>query len=255
MQFIHQLHHLNSKNAEIEATQLLRELKKKTPAPFDADRMLHVFAEYFVSDLDINGIKRSLELLDPTVEAVRGLLYSEDKEYEPINLQRAISTLEILGPALKGSLVYAEQLQAFQDPFVPAITELLNNLPYLKTDQERAKVDKKLTEAFVALLRIDGMSFNTEGIVYERELEAIESLRKSMHNGFLFHITLEEELHKLPFYKIAERIPEPKLAFVGQLHRAMDEIGKGVERAYQIDMRAVEWAVIIYAYIKWMTGQ
>jgi hypothetical protein len=71
-----------------------------------------------------------------------------------------------------------------------------------------------------------------------------------MENGFLFHLLLEEEINKIKFNIIKNRIPKEELERIEKIKQKVSDIKKGVDRAYENNMRMVQLAVILYSYIK-----
>jgi hypothetical protein len=110
--------------------------------------------------------------------------------------------------------------------------------------------NNKLNIIFQKILRNKEMYFNFEGIINEANTEHLNALSTSMENGFLFHLLLEEEINKIKFNIIKNRIPKEELERIEKIKQKVSDIKKGVDRAYENNMRMVQLAVILYSYIK-----
>lgn len=125
-------------------------------------------------------------------------------------------------------------------------------MPKSRRHEDLIALDQKLSVIFEKILRNNDLYFNSNNIINEAQIEHMNSISKSMVNGFLFHFTLEEELRKANFESIKHRIPPTELLRIENLTQKILEIKKGVERAYENNMRMVNLAVILYSYIKMM---
>ena len=96
--------------------------------------------------------------------------------------------------------------------------------------------------------------FNGFDIVNERQVEEFKALHESMLKGYLFHYSLEEELRKASFTDIRSRIPADRLKEVEEIHKEILEIQKGINIAYAANMRMVNLALVMYAYVKWLNS-
>ena len=81
MLYIHQLSHLTPKMADLESVYLVREIKGKTPYPLREDQLKSLFNDFFVLGNEIETIEKGLELVEPTVELVKGLLQKQSSLY------------------------------------------------------------------------------------------------------------------------------------------------------------------------------
>ncbi len=252
MFYLNSLKDLNQKSADMETIYMIRDLKKETPLPLSEEKMRDRFMTYFISENDKEAMQQSLEAIEPTMEAIKELLKEKDPDHEPVDLQRAIAMLSELHEPLQKNIEYATELSDWQKQFITEITAILNEIPRLKTKEEKAIYNKRLEEIFAKILRTNEFKFNAKDIVSEAQVKAISGLNESMARGFFFHITLEEEIKKLNFDLIKSRIPDQKLERVDNIGKSVAEIKKGIDEAYKVNMRAANWALILYAYIRWL---
>jgi hypothetical protein len=256
MLYIHQLKDLTPKSADIESTFIIRELKTKTPLPLSEAKIRDYFTLFFISESEKQAMAEAVELIDPTVQEVQALLHSKDPVYEPINLQRAINMLREIPPPLLNNLNYVKIISIWQEDLVQEFAPLFNSLPNLKNEsyETRVAINQKLNEIFERLLRNNVIAFNYKDIVYEAQTNRMADLTGSMENGFFFHIALEDELKKVDFDFIKRRIPTDRLNAVQHIRDKVARIKKGVDAAYDINVRMMNWALVIYSYIKWLHG-
>lgn len=253
MLYIHKLHQLNQKSADLECVYLLRELKGKLSLPLSGDQVTINLSNFFVSDTDKERMTKALEQIQPAVEAITGILQERNPVYETINLQRTVNILSDLLPALHNNLVYADGIALWQQQLVPEATTILNKIPNLQLLEEKKIYDQRLQAIFQKILRNNDFRFNARDIVNEGEVTIISDLCESMTNGLFFHIPLEEEIQKKNFAEIKLRIPAEKLSQVEAIRGQLLEIKKGVERAYDMNMRLLTLALHFYAHIKFVT--
>ena len=129
---------------------------------------------------------------------------------------------------------------------------LLNIIPHLKTKDEKVAHNDRLNKPFQTILRNTEFTFRSNDIINEGHVNAIQGLHESMLKGFFFHYTLEEELKKLDFQGIKKRLPVAEIADVEEIEKNIENINKGVKRAYEVNMRMVNKAVVLYACVKWL---
>jgi hypothetical protein len=254
MLYVHQLKDLTAKSADIESVFIIRELKQKTPLPLTEEKIGEYFSLFFVSESEKNAMARAYSLIDTTMQDIIQLAHMNDSELEPINLQRAINMLKEIPQPLLNNLNYAKEVSAWQEGLVKEFPHLITSIPHLKAQQEKVACNIKLNAIFEKLLRNNEMAFAYKDVINEAHTSRMNDLSESMGKGFLFHIFLEEELKKLDFSKIKQRISPGKLEAVERIHARVNDIKKGVDAAYELNMRMVTWAINIYGYIKWMIG-
>ena len=255
MLYIHELGHLNAKSADIESVYLIRELREKTPYPLENNTFAARFENLFVSQTDQEMIQQALYLVEPTLEALQQLIAEANPTYELLNLQRAVQILKEMPEALKTNLSYVNEIRPWQDVFVLEAVTTFNSIPHLRTPEEKTACNQKVNSLFQKVLRHSQFSFNFSDIVHEAQLFQIQGLQESMARGFLFHISLEEELKKVHYEVIKARLPEDTVRKVEHLRGNIEIIKKGVERAYNVNLRMIQWALIMYAYVKWLMNK
>src|SRR3989338_3920141 len=207
MLYIHQLKHLTPKSAEVESVYLVRELKQKTPFPFDSDKVQEYFSEFTLSPTDIEMIDQATVLVPKTINMIKLVATQQNSIHEPINLQRAITLLNEMPPALHTNRAYVEATMLWQEGFVNEFVSLFNTLPKLRTPEEKRESNIRLNSIFQRVLRNDQFAFRFHDIINEAHVEHISGLHESLNKGFLFHRTLEEELKKLDFASLKLRLP------------------------------------------------
>lgn len=252
MLYIHALNHLTYKTADLESIYLVREIKQKAGFPLSEEKIHDHFSTLFISNTDLNGLSQALELTEPTIQELKTLLAQNSSIYEPVNLQRAIQMLKETSYALKNNLEYASEISSWQDSFSGEITPLLNKIPKIKSNEEKEAYDRQLNKVFQRILRNEKFLFNANDIINEACLNHICGLDEGLGKGFLFHITLEEEIRKSNFEAIKERFPKESLEKAETIRKNVELIKHGIERAYKINQRMIQWAVILYAYVKWL---
>jgi len=253
MIYIHRLSDLNPKSAEIESTLLIRDLKRKAAFPFKPELFQESFATFFMSDTDQEVISGSIKLIEPAIEELKSMMEKNDETYESINIKRAVDLLSELPEPMKKNILFADDISHWRGQLVFDLTETLNAILKLTKKEDMAAHNEKLNEIFKKILRNDQMFFNSQGLVNEANIEHTDALASSMENGFLFHVLLEEEIKKIKFSIIRNRLPKSELDRVDRLKARILEIKKGVDRAYEHNIRMVQLAVIIYSFIRMTT--
>jgi hypothetical protein len=254
MLYIHKLFQLTPKAADIEAVALMREIKEKTPYPIQEQRLQDYLGVYFASETDIQYMQNAVQLINDIIAEINEMGASKDPIYEPINLQRTIQQLRDIPKALNSNISFAESIFKWQSILISEMASVLNAIPTIKSDAERAMLNQKLSKVFEKILRAEDFKFNSSDIVNETEKEAITALSDSMAKGFIFRTSLEEEIKKQDFFRIASRIPADKLDKHKKIRESLQRIRIGIDRAYDLNMRMINLAVILYAYIKWINS-
>lgn len=252
MLYIHKLSDFQRKAAEVESVYLIRELKGKTPYPFTESKIGDYFADFFISRLDLEAMETTLNLVEPTIELVENLLREENPLYEKANLLRAVQVLKMMPVNLFNNLVYVQDIAEWQQQFITEATSILNAIPQLNRAEEKQLYNSKLSALFEKILRNQELSFNFMDIINEAHVSNVNGLIESFGRGYFFHYTLEEELKKASFESIQGRIPPEMLARVKEIEDNLFIIKKGIDRAYEANMRLVNCALVLYSYVKWM---
>ncbi|MBI4147530.1 hypothetical protein HY494_02665 [Candidatus Woesearchaeota archaeon] len=255
MLYIHQLTHLSSKMADLESVYLVRELREKVKLPLREEVMEEAFCEFFVSSSELQLIEETAALVGPTIEMIKSLAQLESELYEAVSLQRAIQALDPVTAALESNLAYLQQIQVWQATSASGMTTLLNQIPKLRIQEEKIRVNDEIKGLFQFLLRNQGFVFHAPDMVNEGPVAQVNGLVESMQKGFFFHSTLEEEYKKVDFATIKRRIPAEELKRVGEIEQNIIKIKKGADTAYNANMRMVNLSVILYSYVKWLSNK
>ncbi|MBI3037394.1 hypothetical protein HYY73_06635 [Candidatus Woesearchaeota archaeon] len=255
MLYIHKLSDLNPKSAEIESVPFVRGMNMSDSFPFTQKKVSEVFAECIVSDDDTALIERALNLLGPVLAKLGEFLARNDPVHEPVDLKRTMECLKSLALPLANNLQYGREVIALQQEFIGKAAGLLNAIPTLCTAEEKLRVNAEISAYFEKVLRSKGFSFSHQGIIFEAHTGMVRDLAESFRNGYLFHVTLEEELKKATFADIKKRIPAERLKEAEDISASINLIGEGVDQAYRLNMRMVLWAVIFYSCIKLATSR
>ncbi len=255
MLYIHQLNHLSQRMADLESVYLVRELKEKTPYPLREEKLEGLFSPFFVSPTELQAVNQSLDLIEPTIGLVKELIQKQLPLYELINLQRTIQMLGSLPVHLQNNLTFLQEFQIWQGSSHQDVASLLNRIPQLKMMEEKMKANEQIKGMFMFLLRNKDFFFNYHDVINEGQVATGESLREGMEKGYFFHFTLEEETKKLGYNEIKLRIPAPELEAVAIIEGNITRIKKGIDIAYKANLRVVNLSVILYSYVKWLTGK
>ena len=252
MLYIHKLSDLNRKSVDTESVALIREFRQKAARPFTAEKMEEHFTEFLISESDLLAMDNALVLIEPTIDMIRALMAENDPEHERVNLERAIQVLKIIPEALQQNIHFADELVSWRSEFVATAAELLNKIPKLRTQEQKLTVNGQISALFEKILRHHEFGFNYLDVVNESHTVNLAGLCEGLPQGYFFHITLEEELKKANFGRIKERIPADKLKKAEEIEKRIQLIKKGVDRAYDVNMRMVGCAVHLYSYVKWV---
>ncbi len=255
MLYIHQLTHLSPRMADLESVYVVRELKQKTTFPLAGEKLEEAFCEFFVSSSELQLIEEAISLVELTLEHIKTLLQKESPLYEAINLQRSLQLLKTIPEALKNNLSYLQQVQVWQSNSPAEIAVLFNRIPKLRTPEEKYQVNDQIKNLFTFLLRNPEFAFYAQDMVHEGPVAQISGLAESMEKAFFFHVSLEEEHQKLDFSTIKRRIPAAELEQVAEIERNAQRIKKGIDAAYNANMRMVNLSVMLYSYVKWLSNK
>jgi hypothetical protein len=253
MLYIHTLKDLTVKSADIECTSLIREIKKGNKMPLDESQVEKQLSIFFVSKIDVEHMRKALDMIPETVNEIVALSKS-GKNLEAINLKRACSGLNEITAPLEKNMEYAIKLIAFQETFIPKITDLLSQIPKLKTDAEKKSFDESMSLFFAKILRNKkDFAFAYSDIINEAHTARMNNLTESMVHGFFFHVPIEEYLKKQEGKDLAKG-QSSEAAAVDSINKQILLIKEGVDRAYDANTRMLNMAVVLYAYIKWIRG-
>ncbi len=250
MIYIHSLNQLNPKTLDIESVPMVRDVKRDFILPLSNEKIKDKFLPFFVFKVDIEAMEKSYSLIQPTMSEVRNLLGKNDSDYEAINLSRALKMLDEISNPLHSNIHFGREVMGWQDNFVDEAVNILNKLPGLRSREEKIEFNNKLNILFSKLLRNREMAFRHDEIIHEAHVERINNLKTMLQNGFFFHVKLEEEMNKVPFFIIKKRLPSEKLAHSERILNNALAIKEGVDKAYEINMNMIKWTVLLYSYIK-----
>jgi hypothetical protein len=257
MLYIHQLKDLTPRSADIEVVPVIREIKTRTPLPLREENVRQYFELFFISESEKRAMSKALEIIPAAIDEIQALLNTKDHDYEPVNLQRAMTMLNEIPPFLLNNLNYAKEIFDWQGELVTGFAPLFNQLTTLKnkSQDEKIEVNNQLNNIFEKLLRSSEFSFNYRDVVSEGQTSRMKDLNESMEKGFFFSVLLEEEIKKQGFDLIKSRISGEKLRKVDLTRMKISDIKRGVDAAYDMNMRMLQWALVVYGYIKWLSGR
>ncbi|MEK6853628.1 MAG: hypothetical protein AABX64_03005, partial [Nanoarchaeota archaeon] len=135
------------------------------------------------------------------------------------------------------------------------IAGVLNQIPKLRTADEKMRVNEQVKGLFQFLLRNPNFAFQAQDMIHEGPVAQINGLAESMEKGFFFHVSLEEEYKKVDFATIKRRIPRQDLEKTAEIENHIRMIKKGLDAAYGANMRMVNLAVVLYSYVKWLSNR
>lgn len=252
MLYIHSLKDLNPKSADIESTMLVRELKRAISFPVDINPLKEQLIPFFVSKTDLESMNKSLEAIPQCINDVNELL-NTGKDLELINMQRTVSGLNELPQPLQNSISFANDMSAWQEQFFTELTEALNKIACSKELSEKKDGEQKIGIMLEKLLRNkSAFAFMFHDIVNEAQTARVNNLIESITKGFFFHVKLEEHIKKADFTEISQRIYKDDIEKTNMILAKMQDIKKGIDRAYDLNLRMINVAVILYSYVKWL---
>lgn len=259
MLYIHKLADFNEKSVDIESITVIRDLKSRVGFPVTLTYFERLFDEHYVSEEDILLMENSHSLIEPTVQMVKGFIDSNNILYEPISLKRIYQVLNSIPNDFSNNLAYAKEMFLNQKQIVGDLIPLLNAIPSLKLREEKVAVNDKLNLFFDKVLRHreprGDLNFFYFDIIHEGHLSGLSAIEEGLKKGFIFHITLEEELKKTDFFDIKGRIPADILKSSEDLEKNIFAIRKGVQKAYMINMHMLNFAMMMYSCIKWVSAR
>ncbi len=255
MLYIHKLSDLNVKSAEIESLQFIRDIRQRASFPLTEQKLAEFIAGLFVTENDLQLVERSIAFISPAILKLKEIFQREDKLNEPVNIRRATQSLSSLIEPLSSNLAYANQTLLMQREFLANVAALLNSIPPLKTDEEKAAANTMISGYFERILRSKSLSFNYRDIVSEAQTILIKDIVEGFKNGYIFHFTLEDEIRKATFVDVRVRIPLDQLREYDELTASIRAIKEGVDHAYDLNMRMISWAVAFLSLIKWLASK
>ena len=239
--------------AEIEAVPLIRDIKRETRFPITEQQMRERFSGFFVKEADVEIMQAALQHVQYAMEELQKLLERKDADFEDVNLLRALKLIAENPGALQHTLHFAQQILEWQEGFAGEITDIFNKMPELRMQEEKLAYNERLNKVFEKILRGKEFCFTFEDVVHEMHVEHLNDLKTILPQGYLFKITVEEDLNKTDFSVIKKRIPRTKLDISERILQQILEIKAGVDAAYQMNMKMVEWAVLLYAYVRFLS--
>jgi len=255
MIYIHKLEQLVPGIADIESVPLIREIKSEISLPVSEELIRRKFSGYFVKEIDIAIMQEALQHVQPAFDELNELLEKKDNEFEETNLLRAVKLVDEMPGALNRNIDYAKEILEWQGEFVKEIVDVFNGMFDIKTKEDLLELNKRLNDVFSRVLRNNEFTFKFQDIVHEGQVEHINDLKTILPNGFLFKITIEEELNKINFNLIRRRISRRNLDSSDKILSRVLDIKKGVDTAYKINMKMIEWAVMLYSYVKYLRAR
>ena len=254
MLYIHELRHLTSKMAELESVALVRELKQKMSFPLAAQKVSDYCAEFFMSPTDEQQVREASAVLQEIIPPVQELLQEQNPIYEQINLERTSRILQEIQLPLQENGGYIREMLEWQQPALESSIALFNRIPRLRSPEEKSAANQQLKNTFTKLLRNEEFFFRHNDIVNESHVSRMNDLLEGMEKGFLIKVSMEDELKRLSFAVLKQRLPQEEQARLDLLKEKVSQLKRGVDRAYQANLRMVKYGTVLYAYVKWASS-
>ncbi|MEW5896540.1 MAG: hypothetical protein AB1668_02510 [Nanoarchaeota archaeon] len=251
MLYIHKLSDLTPKSAELESVYLVRDIRNKRKFPLRPGDLDTELAEFLIAPSDLEAMKEAQASIFLVREFVKRIMQENNPLFEAVNMERTSGILDEISLPLQKNQQFAEKTSLWQDVISSQFTGAVNSIPNLRTEAEKQQTNAIFQNLFSKILRNEQFGFAFQDIVNEAHTTRIQQLDEGMEKGFLFHISLEEELTKASFEAIKSRIPSEILQRVDDQHQHIKTIRRGIERAYGSNKRLVNLAVVMYSYIRW----
>ena len=252
MIYIHKLEQLVPGIADIESVPLIRDIKRETSFPFQEDLIKRKFSGFFVKESDIALMGEALQNVQPALDELQTVLEKKDSEFEEVNILRALKLVDEIPHALEKNIAYAKDILEWQDEFLREITAIFNEIVQVKSHDELLELNNRLNLVFLKLLRNNEFTFKFNDLIHEAHVEHTNDVKTILPQGYLFNKTIEEEINKIDFNIIRRRISRSNLDSSDRVLSRVIEVKRGVDKAYQINMKMVEWAVMLYSYVKFL---
>ena len=155
--------------------------------------------------------------------------------------------------ALMNNIAFTRAILTWQESALDEILAILNSIPHIQTDEQRKIINDGLSAVYGKLLRNDqrfGMHYID--IIGEQQMSRMSNLIESMEQGFLFHISLENQLKRTHFTDIIEHVPKDAFIKIESIYSQIEIVKRGVDAAHACNIRMVEWALVLYSFMKWM---
>jgi hypothetical protein len=250
MLYIHELKDLNRKSADIEVTQLVRDIKKVQKQPLTAQALHNHLSQFYISKTDVDVMSRALDIIPDTVKMITALSKSGGP-YAVQNLKRAVSTIQEMPVALSNNITYGQRILDWQQSMAAELASLFNQIPKLTTDAQKKAHDRQLTDIFQMILRNPEFVFNYKDIINEAHTLRMKSLQESIDKGFFFQVKLEEHLKG----EQTKEVPPGHKQAMDTILKNLSLIRESIDRAYEHNLRMVSLAVMLYAYVKWVSAK
>lgn len=264
MLYIHTLQDLNPKIAEIEIVPIIRNMKNSYKIPITFENFRDSVHSFDIAPEDIIQIKNSLEKI--RLAMIKVIALASDKTYEIENIRRAYSTLNNIYFAIEGNIKYTEDIAQWIKDNSSEIVELLNKIPFDKTNQERVVRNNEISQVFKKMLRNNNFSFDHDDLVDESHVSKIKNLSESLKEGFLFRTQIQDFIKKnslyCDIYKIdiekfnrctSSGLSEKSLNEVDEILKILEESTKGINVAFQSNMKVVNLSIYLLAFVRWFS--
>jgi len=181
-------------------------------------------------------------------------LSKRSQNAEQINLKRAYTDLQEMQKHLNASIEFAKLIFSWQFPATGKIAGLINKMPSLKTREDKTRFNSEISPVFETILRNKNFNLLFWDMVHEAHTESIKAIVQGMEEGTFFHVDVDEHLKRTSFAERRNRLPQDELAIFDSIAKKTYEIKKGVDVAYDINMRMIMFAIQLYSYMKWLGG-
>jgi len=247
MLYIHELRQLSISSADVESLTILRELRKELRIPVTEEQLQALFIQFFVSQTEVDHILRAKELLPLTISAVEHLLTYPTRLYEDDNLHRAIHMLGELPSPLEKNYQFVRNIVDWQTSSSIEIVQILQGI---QKHENLLELNQRLNSIFQKLLRNTTFTFHYNDIIDEGCKARILNLREGLQQGFFYAKTLDTQIIQERFKEELMKIPAEEKLKVDSIQKQVIEIQKGIDCVYAINMRMIEWVVLLYSLVK-----
>ncbi len=253
---LYNLKDLNQKSADVECIQLIRDLKRNSSLPLTEEKVKNAISPFFIFPEEIKVMEASYILIEPLIKDTSSLLNTKNANdiYEKISIARACTSLKEIPLALLNNIEDAKQKLVFQQTVAAEATNLFIGITKARSDAEKQDINAKLNKLFGAILRTEeNFVFNSYDIVHEAQIVRMKDLVEEMNSGFIFHVKLGEYIKKQDINEIKKRAPQEDQKKIDEIIQKMIALEKGVDMAYAVNMKMMNLAIMLYAYVKWLS--
>jgi len=217
-----------------------------------------IFKDCMTTDEELLLSEKAEDVLGPTLEGINWLMddvKANPANYEAINIHRLKSTIEEIPPALEKNLAEMKHVISVQYAVPVAVKWLIDSAKTAVSGEELKKIFNEGFQLLCTLANDVQGELNPDLRINEAHQTHVDDMSQRFKKGYVYHWSIQDELKKVPFEEVFERLNQEQKDQFGKLSALLEALTTSVEMNYDFNWKQVALIRRVYSVMHECLGR